>query len=264
MKITVFTSNQPRHLSLIAELAGVADEVFAIQESTTVFPGKVADFFRKSDVMQTYFSRVIAAEQEVFGGIGFLPPNVRSLALKSGDVSSVDIKLLAPALESDVYVVFGASYIRGPLIDFLVARNAINIHMGVSPFYRGSSCNFWALYDGNPDLVGATIHRLSRGLDSGNMLFHALPQPVACDPFLLGMRAVRAAHTSLVTEIAAGTILACEPVVQDKTLEIRYTRNSDFTDDVAASYLARNMDAETVGALLRERPERGLLHPRYV
>src|SRR5690606_39404976 len=75
---------------------------------------------------------------------------------------ALPIYVLADALDSDVYVVFGASYIRGPLIDYLVARGAINIHMGVSPYYRGSSCNFWALYDGRPEYVGATIHKLSR------------------------------------------------------------------------------------------------------
>ena len=55
MRVTVFTSNQPRHLSLIERLAGVAEEVFAVQECNTVFPGRVGDFFRKSEVMQRYF-----------------------------------------------------------------------------------------------------------------------------------------------------------------------------------------------------------------
>ena len=46
--------------------------------------------------------------------------------------------------------------------------------MGVSPYYRGADCNFWALYDNNPHYVGATIHLLSKGLDSGPILYHAL------------------------------------------------------------------------------------------
>ncbi|MGE5503019.1 MAG: formyltransferase family protein [Actinomycetota bacterium] len=264
MKVTVFTGNQPRHLSLIASLAEVFDEVFAVQECSTVFPGQVEDFFRKSAVMQDYFSRVIAAEDEVFGGIRFLPGNVRTLSLKMGDLNKVALDRLAPALDVDLVVVFGASYIRAPLIDVLVERRAVNIHMGVSPYYRGSSCNFWALYDGNPDLVGATIHMLSRGLDSGAMLFHALPQPQACDPFVLGMRAVKAAHVSLVAEVASGNIFSFEPVIQDKSQEIRYTRNADFTDAVAAEYLARNLDAAWVGQRMAERVPRQLLRPRYV
>ena len=57
-----------------------------------------------------------------------------------------------------------------------IKNKTLNIHMGISPYYRGTDCNFWALYDNNPHLVGATIHLLSKGLDSGAMLYHALSQ----------------------------------------------------------------------------------------
>ena len=46
--------------------------------------------------------------------------------------------------------------------------------MGISPYYRGTDCNFWAMYDNNPHLVGSTIHLLTKGLDSGPILYHAL------------------------------------------------------------------------------------------
>lgn len=263
MKITVFTSNQPRHLSLIEGLSRIADEVWAVKECNTIFPGKVPDFFNRTEVMQEYFSRVIAAEEEVFGGIRFSPRNVRSVSLKLGDISFVDEKLLAPALESDLYVVFGASYIKGPLADFLVANRAVNIHMGVSPYYRGSSCNFWALYDGNADLVGATIHLLSHGLDSGGMLFHALPAPQAMDPFVLGMKAVKSAHGALIDSIVSGRLATLIPVAQNKALEIRYTRHKDFTDDVAREYLARELTAKDIGNLLQSSPKRELVMAQH-
>jgi hypothetical protein len=76
MKITIFTGNQPRHLALIDALAAIADEVHAVQECTTVFPGEIADFYRKSETMQAHFAQVIAAEREVFGGVRFPPANV--------------------------------------------------------------------------------------------------------------------------------------------------------------------------------------------
>ncbi len=237
MKVTVFTSNQSRHLALIDSLAGIADEVYAVQECTTVFPGEVEDFYRRSEVMQDYFSRVIDAERQVFGEPRFLPANVHQLCLKMGDLSRLPLEVLAPALQADLFVVFGASYIRGPLIDTLVAREAVNIHMGTSPYYRGSSCNFWALYDGRPEYVGATIHRLSSGLDSGDMLFHAFPAEATADPFVYGMQAVRSAHQGLCCHIADGTLLQLPTVKQDRLQELRYTRNADFTDAVAADYL---------------------------
>ncbi|WP_079477811.1 formyltransferase family protein [Halobacillus salinus] len=237
MKITVFTSNQPRHVTLIKRLADIADEVYAVQECHSAFPGKEKGFYKKSDTMQEYFSHVLNAEEEVFGGLSFVPRNVRTLALKAGELSLVDLSSLNEALQSDYFIVFGASYIKGALCDWLVSRGAINIHMGISPYYRGNSCNFWAIHDGRPDLVGATIHRLGKGLDSGEMLFHALPPVGVTDPFKLGMEAVNSAQKSLVHTIDTGEIHQFHPVKQDSTLEMRYTRNQDFTDQVARSYL---------------------------
>ncbi|HEX3359311.1 MAG TPA: formyltransferase family protein, partial [Tepidisphaeraceae bacterium] len=264
MTITVFTSNQPRHVALVEALGAISDRLFVVQECNTIFPGQVEDFFRKSAVMQDYFSRVIAAEAEVFGGARFLPANARGLSIKMGDLSRVELADFGDALKSDVFVVFGASYIKGALCDFLVERRALNIHMGVSPYYRGSSTNFWAMYDGRPDLVGATIHLLSRGLDSGAMLFHALPKGEAVDPFVHGMRAVRAGHAGLVQFLRESDGGRFEPVMQDKTRELRYTRNSDFTDQVALEYLGRLPTPAQMQKSLEKRDVSLFLRPMIV
>lgn len=261
MKITVFTSNQPRHISLIKSLASIADDVFAVQECNTVFPGQVEDFFKRSDIMKNYFRNVINAEKSVFGLPCFLPSNVHSLSLKSGDLNKIGIDILKPALQSDYYVVFGSSFIKGELIEVLVSKRAINIHMGLSPYYRGSSCNFWALYDKKPDYVGATIHLLSKGLDSGSMLFHAIPKIEEIEPFLLGMYAVKSAHNGLVSAIETGEILKMEAIDQNKTLEIRYTRNKDFTDEVASNYLEQQLTAQDVFQSLKNRDLNVLFKP---
>lgn len=265
MRITVFTSNQPRHIALIERLSEVAETVYAVQECNTIFPGRVADFFRKSAVMQRYFERVIAAETDVFGGPRFPAAagggSIHSLPIRMGDLNSLDFDAIAPALQADVFVVFGASFIRAPLCDFLVSKRAINIHMGVSPQYRGSSCNFWALYDRHPAFVGATIHLLTRGLDSGPMLFHALPSVESCDGFVLGMKAVRAAHDGLIQSIRTNEILKLEAVPQDRSRELRYTRNADFTDAVAEEYLARLQSTDEIESALRQRDTARFVRP---
>lgn len=246
MKITLFSSNQPRHINLARELSRIAATVYFVSEVNTVFPGKMNDFYKKSDVMQEYFSNVITAERKVFGEITFLPINVRTLALKSGDLNMTSKAQLADALSSDVFVVFGASYIKGWLIDFLVEKNAFNIHMGLSPYYRGSSCNFWALYDENSAYVGATIHMLSKGLDSGDMLFHCVPSLEKHDtPFDFTMRSVAVAFKGLVGAIESEQIFSMSRIKQDKSREIRYTKNSEFTDLIAREFLDRRLDLHT-------------------
>jgi hypothetical protein len=261
MKISVFTSNQPRHLALIEALASIADEVFAVQECNTVFPGEVKDFFGATPVMKDYFLRVTAAERLIFGRPRFVRGNVHHLALKSGDLNRLEIDAFAPALDSDYCVVFGASFIKPPLIDRLIELRTVNIHMGTSPYYRGSSCNFWAMHDRRPDYVGATIHLLSKGLDSGPMLFHAFPAAGEEDGFILGMRAVRAAHLGLTESVKSGELFKMQPVVQDCALELRYTRNADFTDEVAAGYLANPMERSEISRLMRSRDMSRFLKP---
>ena len=154
----------------------------------------------------------------------------------------LDRPTLSDALQSDVYVVFGASYIRDWLIDFLVEHRAINIHMGLSPYYRGSSCNFWALYDNNHGYVGATIHLLGKGLDNGDMLFHCVPNLRLNDsPFDFTMRSVMIAQQSLVSAVDTEAIFSAPAIKQDKSQEVRYTKNQDFTDSVAEEFLNRKL-----------------------
>ena len=242
MKVTIFSSNQPRHLNLAREFSKIADQVFFLSEVNTVFPGQVDDFFRKSEVMQTYFQNVIYSEKKIFGDIRFLPNNVRTLSVKSGDLNKLKKIQINDALNSDIYIVFGSSYIKGWLIDFLVEHRAINIHMGLSPYYRGSSCNFWALYDNNPSYVGATIHLLSKGLDSGDMLFHCIPKLQHKDsPFDFTMRSVLVAQKALISALNKKSLSAFSSVMQNKGNEIRYSKNKDFTDEIAKEFLDRNL-----------------------
>jgi len=239
MKITIFTSNQPRHIALAKELSKICDHLYCIQECNTVVPGQREDFFKKTDLMQDYFNSVMAAECSIFGDLDFMPKNISSMSIKSGDLNFMTYSQLSPALDSDAYIVFGASYIKGWLVKLLVEKGAINIHMGLSPYYRGSSCNFWALYDEKPNFVGATIHLLTVGLDSGPMLYHCLPASHWSNLFEYTMLSVQSAHSSLVERIDNGSINNFEPITQVKSNEIRYSKNYEFKDDILIDFNSR-------------------------
>lgn len=242
-RITLFTSNQRRHVALVNKLAAVASSVHVVQECITIAPGeKKSVIYDKSETMKEYFSRVKAAEEKVFPLEGvncFSPGNVSTLGLTMGDINHVDPEVLRPALSADLYVVFGASFIKGWLIDFLVQHRCINLHIGVSPYMRGSSCNFWAMAKNRPDLVGATAHLIGKGLDSGPMLWHAKPSAEGKydNSFEFTMRAVDVVQNSLVSYIRSGKLPTMTPVTQDKSKEVFYSRYQDFDDDVAAAFL---------------------------
>ena len=174
MRITLFTSNRNRHNYLINLLSEVSKELFVIQECGTIL--SVPGHYYASPIMSKYFEKVTTAQNYLFGNqyVNNKKKNIKIFPMLLGDLNKCSINLLSDFLNSDLYIVFGSSYIKGDLVDFLIKHKAINIHAGVSPFYRGTACNFWALYDGNYHLVGSTIHLLSKGLDSGPMLYHAM------------------------------------------------------------------------------------------
>ena len=243
MKITLFTSNKNRHNYLINLLSEVSDELYVIQECGTIFPGIVPGHYQVSSIIKKYFENVNNAQSHLFGNsyVNNKKKNIKILPMLSGDLNQCSMNLLSDFLKSDVYVVFGSSYIKGELVDFLVKQKAINIHAGVSPYYRGTDCNFWALYDDNPHLVGTTIHLLSKGLDSGPMLYHAMSN-LKSNPFEYTMSTVKSAFHSISERIKDGSIFTIKPLVQDRVKEIRYTKKIDFNEEVVREYFKKKID----------------------
>lgn len=240
MKITLFTSNKSRHNYLINLLSEVSDELFVVQECGTIL--SVPDNYQLSPIMKKYFGNVIDAQFKLFGNCYINPKNkiIKIFPMLAGDLNQYPIKLLSDFLKSDCYVVFGSSYIKGELANFLVKKKAINIHAGVSPYYRGSACNFWALYDGNPHLVGTTIHLLSKGLDDGPMLYHAMSN-LKTDPFEYTMSTIKAAFHSIANRIKDGSIFRIKPVIQDRNEEVRYSKKKDFDDEIVKKYFKKEI-----------------------
>ena len=111
--------------------------------------------------------------------------------------------------------------------------------MGLAPYYRGTDCNFWALFDGNPELVGATIYLLSKGLDTGEILYHAISE-VKDNPFIYTMSCVRSAFDSIVDRIKklqnANIISSYKAVVNYKNIGLDVSALITITSGSSSKY----------------------------
>ncbi len=239
MKITIFTSNNTRHNYYINLLTNYCSELFVIQECMTKFIGKKKDHYKKSKIMEKYFLHVDAAQEKIFSG-DYVKYNkkckINFLSMPMGDLSYYDLNKLKDFLKSDLYLVFGASFIKGDLINFLQKKKAINIHAGISPYYKGCDCNFWALYEKQFHFVGTTIHYLTKGLDSGPILYHAVSE-FHPNPFMFSMSSIKSAFFSIVKKIKTKELFKLKSTKQNNLLEIKYSRKDDFNDFVARDFL---------------------------
>ena len=65
MKITVFTSNQPRHIALIEKLIIQGFSVNVVSEAATICPGSPGSI-PEIKTSRQYFERVIESENYIF------------------------------------------------------------------------------------------------------------------------------------------------------------------------------------------------------
>jgi methionyl-tRNA formyltransferase len=130
--------------------------------------------------------------------------------------------------EVDVVLVYGTGLVKGPLLSAFAGR-MINMHLGLSPYYRGTATNFYPLVNDEPEYVGATIHLIDAGIDSGPILHHARPQIVADDmPHTVGCKAILAGIDKVklaLREFEAGRLT---PVPQWRPTKARLYLRRDY------------------------------------
>ena len=56
------------------------------------------------------------------------------------------------------------------------AKHVINMHTGLSPYYRGGWTNLFPIINKEYGFFGVTIHKMSTGIDSGDIIFTHRPK----------------------------------------------------------------------------------------
>lgn len=237
MNITIFTSNNLRHNYLINTFLKKFKKVFVFQETRSLFPGDYQSHYTKSKIIKDYFKKVSLSQIKIFKKKNFSisGSNLELVTLNYGDLNLINPKEYKKFFQSDIYIIFGSSFIKGRLLNFLIKNKAINIHMGLSPFYRGTDCNFWALYDEKKNFVGATIHYLNEKLDAGRIIKYVYPTNYS-NLFDFTMSTSKNVIDELAKLIYEKKIFKIKSIVQDIKKEIRYSKKNQFNDIVIKNF----------------------------
>ncbi len=95
-----------------------------------------------------------------------LHPDIPVLWADAINADSVRDRLAAE--QPDVLLDHGTAIVKPAVID--TAPLALNLHWGLSPYYRGTRCTQWALLHHDPLNIGVTVHRLAQKIDAGDIL----------------------------------------------------------------------------------------------
>ncbi len=91
-------------------------------------------------------------------------------------------KQLLEQLQPDIVIVNGARIISKKILQCTNAT-FINMHVGITPWYRGSHGGYWALYNNDVENFGTTIHLVDTGVDTGGVLKQVFAKPTKADNF---------------------------------------------------------------------------------
>jgi len=132
--------------------------------------------------------------------------------------------------ELDAVALFGSSIVKEPILKLFPGR-IINMHLGLSPYYRGSGTNFFPLLYGQPECLGATFHLATEKVDAGGILHQFRLQTISADETIhtLGNAIIQEAgrlYPRVLSEYLSGSLQARKPESQTKG---KLFRVRDFT-----------------------------------
>jgi folate-dependent phosphoribosylglycinamide formyltransferase PurN len=108
----------------------------------------------------------------------FKSDKTQRVSLVNDEACMNAIRLLQP----DIIVVNGTRIISKKILQ---STNAIfvNMHVGITPWYRGSHGGYWALYNRDIENFGTTIHIIDAGVDTGAVVKQVFIKPEKPDNF---------------------------------------------------------------------------------
>ena len=132
------------------------------------------------------------AEKDFFEeAIQNYPDYSNPVKIRKGEINSDEITSRIIELNPDVIVCYGSSLIKSALLEYFKGR-FLNVHLGLSPYYRGSGTNIWPLINKEPYMVGATFMYIDPGIDTGEIIHQIRADIFLGDsPHSIGNRLIR-------------------------------------------------------------------------
>jgi methionyl-tRNA formyltransferase len=254
--VAVITGDQMRHRWYTTRVAEEHELVGVVVEQKRTQP--TSDTAPDDALLREHFDERTEAERRFFGAGVPVRDIAPTLAVDHGGSNAPEVADWIAGLGADYLLLFGCSIIREPLLKLFTERT-INMHLGLSPYYRGAATNFWPLARGEPECVGATVHLATLSVDAGAILRQARPaMEVEDGAHDIGCRAIVAGVDTLNAAAAAYADASIIPVAQD-TGGLLF-KNADF-DAEAVREMRRRMAKGLIAHYLEHKQERDARRP---
>ena len=178
-KIVVLIGDDLRHQYFLFQLNS-KHSISAVFIEKSEYPQPIAETENEKKAWTWFFERRKTAEHET------ITPTLNIKTLNSPDIfhvkknglNSLDTLTRLKKISPDFIACFGIGLLHETILSNF-PDIIFNLHVGIPEYYRGSSCNFWPIYNSDLKNLGATVHIIEKGIDTGKI---AGAKPIILEP----------------------------------------------------------------------------------
>lgn len=255
MKALVLTSTGLRHRYFAWRISERFNVLAVLTEEKRNYYAKQRE---ESPLIRDHFSAISDAEQEWFGDINGKQEQPRAMV---EDINSRDCIDLALKNNVDVVCLFGTAILSAAWLEAFPSR-IINLHLGLSPFYRGSATLFWPFANKELQFLGTTIHLATEKVDAGNIISRIdADLRLNEDYYAITSRLIRDSidkFPDVVMDYLGRKIIA-HP---QETFQSRVCRKADFSESSlkhALDYVGSSLGSDEIARIMEAKKCRYLL-----
>ncbi|SNR75904.1 Formyl transferase [Lutibacter agarilyticus] len=119
-------------------------------------------------------------ESDFFEVFNDVVQNSNNVFIEKGEINNKKYVSEIIDLNPDLIISYGCSIIKSNLISSFKGR-FINIHLGISPYYRGAGTNYFPFVNNELQFVGVTYMFIDKGIDTGNIIHQFRAKMNTCD-----------------------------------------------------------------------------------
>jgi folate-dependent phosphoribosylglycinamide formyltransferase PurN len=256
-RVLIMTGNKIRHQTFAAKILERFESSYLLVEKQPEEPwGSHAK--NPTSLIQEHFYGFYNAEKRLLGPYVDSRSDLLSsrtlFTVEDGQINDRETIDRIKEFSPTVMVVHSTSLLTAEFIESFKKNSIVNLHAGLSPYYRGTGTNVFPFYNKELEYVGMTLHYMDVGIDSGDIVLQGRPvfdkgddtHSIGCKNVVLG--------AELMIQVIDSYLKNGAPTGHKQDLSTGHVYyKKDFTDEVVKT-IRENLAAGLVDGYLEKQP----------
>jgi methionyl-tRNA formyltransferase len=259
-RIVILTGNELRHQFFRKRIA-LTEGIEVVQSFCETAQQLIAEEVTEENILRhQHLQARLQSEKDFFElFVNTAEDKSNAVVIERGSINDQKNTDTIAALNVDLIVVYGASILKQPLLQ-LFPDKIVNIHLGLSPYYRGSATNYWPLVDMLPECVGATFMYIDEGIDTGEIIHQIRATYNYFDtPSSIGNRLIKE-MTDVFAELIIQSDSLQKPAITEFGSLRKLCRNKNYTEESVLK-LYQNFSNKMIDDYLANQTKRDAQFP---